>query len=146
MHKDSLPHTEYETVFEEFDSRIKEQQRSPCEQLDDMRRTVVNLQQIKNKTWRSWCLRDWPCLFTQHRDNIDRRCEQLAPVQRRLERECELYMQKHLVQQAVQTNGGGGTKSEADAKSSSNSNSINAQRDYIHKQEVHLSIPTVPKP
>jgi hypothetical protein len=142
MLKDSPQKTEYEEVFEDFDSRIKDQKRSPCEQLDDMRRTMVTLQQIKNKTWRSWCFRDWPCLFTQHRDNIDRRCEQLAPVQRRLERECELHMQNCLVQQVVQSNGG--TRSDAEARSSSNS--VNAQRDYVHRQEVHVTIPNTPKP
>lgn len=145
MPKDSAQKTEYETVVENFDSRMKDQKRSPCEQLDDMRRTMVTLQQIKNKTWRSWCLRDWPCLFTQHRDNIDRMREQLSPVQRRLERECELHMQKHLIQEAVRSNDGS-TKADAAAKSSSTSNCVNAQRDYVHKQEVHVTIPNTPKP
>lgn len=47
--------TEYESIYKDFKNGSK---KTACEKVDEMRETIVKLQQVKNTYWRRPCLRD----------------------------------------------------------------------------------------
>lgn len=138
-----LPEPEkYTKVYRDYESRMKSKDLSPCDKLDDLRTTLVTLGQVRGTYWMDSCLRDWPCVFTTHRANIDKITEQLAPIIRRSERECELQMQRDLIDKANTTPVGHTTSS-----ASANSKNINGNGPITyHDHPTTIAISSVPKP
>lgn len=89
--------TEYEQKVEDFNDFKNTYQpdgkpQSACAQLDKFRETIVALNQTKRTYWPRPCLSDWPCLFFQHRSEIEKIKERLSEPEKRLMRECESEM------------------------------------------------------
>ncbi len=87
---------QYERLIEQHGLAMKNNAMTVCEKLAFTEITEVQLKQEKNKTARSWCFRDWPCLFTQHRDKMDEKLELMVPEKKLLETSCQAYMANKL--------------------------------------------------
>lgn len=95
-----MPETDYQKEYEDCKVKIDVEQ-SACKQLDQLRECMVRIDQIKNTYWQRPCLRDWPCLFTQHRSDIDKLKETWVPLERRLTRECEKQSNIDIIRETV---------------------------------------------
>lgn len=89
------PYHEREDVFMRD---LKKPESKPCAQLLLMREFAVAMNQMKHTYFRRWfCLRDWPCPLTQHRDEIDKILERMVPMTKDLEVQCDLQIQDQQV-------------------------------------------------
>lgn len=122
---------EYNRIDADYNSGKTGLKKTPCEQLDDLRITLVKLSQTRESYFPRPCFRGWPCLFTQHRSEISKICEQLDPVRRRLERECELHMIQANIERTI----------------SSSSHNQNTNQNILHSDvKFNFTVPNVPKP
>ena len=90
---------DYNRIYEDHKSRIVTL-KTPCDQLNDLRTTLVKLGHTRKTYWPRPCLGGWPCIGTQHRYEIDKICDELDPVRRNLERDCKFYMTSELTLKA----------------------------------------------
>lgn len=84
----SVP-TGYQKAFTAFETKLHAGKETPCSLLLHLRALSVELAQTKNTYWRRPCLRDWPCIWDQHRSEMDKLMERLAPIEKDLERQCK---------------------------------------------------------
>jgi hypothetical protein len=87
---------QYDKILEQHNAVWNQKELSPCEKLDDFRECVVQLQQVKERYFIDPCPRNWPCLLTCHRANIDKILERLEPTNQKLIRECNIDVVKRL--------------------------------------------------
>ncbi|MDP3372115.1 MAG: hypothetical protein Q8S21_04415 [Candidatus Paracaedibacteraceae bacterium] len=141
-------YTKIYKAYEAYEASLKSKDLSSCDKLDDFRTTIVKLNQARRTYSMDWCLRDWDnySLRTPHRANIDRIIERLDPVLLRLERECELDMQKILIDKAKFA---ALPASSNASNSSANSLNVNGNKGPVTVNDhpnINISIPKPPKP
>lgn len=100
--------TEYQSKYENFIfETYKNKKFSACDKLLEFRTLLVALDQIKNTYWRRPCWRDWPCPFGQHRSEINKLKERLAPLEKKLQMDCAVESNikvAALMQKAIDAN------------------------------------------
>ena len=81
--------TDYQARFDEYTQGTSQRSDlTACQQLEQYRITMAALTQMRSTYWSRPCLRDWPCVATQHRSEIDKLQEQLGPLEHDLRRRC----------------------------------------------------------